>query len=128
MDNQSAAWASLSFDMDDPPHVGFVDPLATDANAAQGRHFLAPFDSRYKALSLQYSFFHRCPTFRAVHLKRQTALQNINPDHRIDPSFEAGVYTNGQILPIIAVVASQCLYRAQPDNCGRQELNALGTN
>ena len=44
MDDQSTAWASLSLDVNDPPHVGFVEPFAADADTAQGRHFLAPFD------------------------------------------------------------------------------------
>ena len=52
MDNQPTIQASLGIDMNDAPHIGFVDPLPSDSDTAERGNFLAPFHSRYQALRL----------------------------------------------------------------------------
>jgi hypothetical protein len=69
MGDQPTVRASLRLDVNDAPHVGFVDSLAADTDTAEGRDLLAPFHSRYQTLSLQDPVLHRVPAVRAVHLK-----------------------------------------------------------
>ncbi len=52
MDYQPTIRASLGLDVNDAPHVGFVDPFPSDTDAAEGGHLFAPFHPRYQALRL----------------------------------------------------------------------------
>jgi hypothetical protein len=48
-------------------------------------------------------------------IQRQSVLQNIYSDHCPGLQYDLGFAQMGQMLPKIAMVESQCLYRAQPD-------------